>query len=296
MSGIKLLFEVKRNLVTIFLFIAIAFLFSCCGSDTCQENKNTETGKSSTETTPNSVPFTYLIADAVDFGSTAFRIGDEKSSVIYIESFPDSKSCMFDPFEITKADLIIQNVHGHPSHYNPDVCAKVAIKTGALVLGNAKFKEDMLAREVPIEKIIELSPDQGNKAATDIESLGLKVTAYSMEHTMMPGTMVDTYLIEMADGVRWYHGTCSSGPETMKWMLKHPELKDLDVMIIDCDMDFTSIKSQFQPKVMIRCHDFESTVKPAPATVYTNYPEEKLILENGQTWLYEPISSINPSQ
>jgi len=146
----------------------------------------------------------------------------------------------------------------------------------------------MLERGIPAGKFIELSPESGQTASTKIESLGLTITAYKMEHTMMPGIFVDTYLVEMADGVRWYHGTCSSGPETLKWMSTYPELKDLDVMIIDCDMDFAAIYKQFTPRVMIRAHDFMTQIKPAPAIVYTDYPEGELVLENGQAWIYNP--------
>jgi hypothetical protein len=250
----------------------------------------------STESVLSDLPFTYFVADAVGIGSTAFRIGGETSPIIYIESFPERIACKFDPVEITKADLIIQNVHGHTTHYNPDVCAGVAAKTGALVLGNGRFKEEMLARGIPGEKFIELSPEPGEKVSATIESLGLNVTSYKMEHTAISGVYVDTYLLEMADGVRWYHGTCSSGPETMKWMSLYPELKDLDVMLLDCDMDFAVMKTLFKPRVMIKTHDFKSEIKPAPATVYTNYPEGKHVLENGQTWLLKPQSNAEPNQ
>ncbi|MEE8576982.1 MAG: hypothetical protein V3T31_06975, partial [candidate division Zixibacteria bacterium] len=234
--------------------------------------------------------------DAVGIGSTAFRIGGEASPVIYIESFPERKACEFDPFEITKADLIIQNVHGHTTHYDPDVCARVAAKTGALVLGNERFKKEMLKRGIPAEKFIELSPEPGKKVSATVESLGLKVTSYKMEHTSMTGFYVDTYLLEMADGVRWYHGTCSSGPETIKWMLLYPELKDLDLMLLDCDMDFAVMRTLFSPRAMIKTHDFKSEIKPAPATVYTDYPAGEHVLENGHTWVLKPQSNAAPDQ
>lgn len=284
-------------MLTIRTLIALAVLFECAALAAGPEQMATEPGSPpSTESVSSDLPFTYLVADAVGIGSTAFRVGGETSPVIYIESFPERKGCEFDPFEITKADLIIQNVHGHTTHYNPDVCAKVAAKTGALVLGNGKFKEEMLAREIPAEKFIELSPEPGKKVSATIESLGLKITSYKMEHTAIPGVYVDCYLLEMADGVRWYHGTCSSGPETIKWMSLYPELKDLDLMLLDCDMDFAVMKTLFKPRVMIKTHDFKSEIKPAPATVYTNYPAGKHVLENGQTWLLKPQSKAEPNQ
>ena len=254
-----------------------------------QQPAATETSTpSSDEKIERALPFTYFVADAVGFGSTAFRVGSANSPVIYIESFPERKACEFDPFEITQADLIIQNVHGHTTHYDPDVCAQVAAKTGALVLGNGAFKEAMLERGIPAGKFIELSPEPGGKVSTTIESLGLMVTSYKMEHTSMPGVYVDCFLVEMADAVRWYHGTCSSGPETLKWMATFPELKDLDIMILDCDMDFAVMKELFNPRAMILTHDFKSEIKPAPATVYDDYPDGKHVLENGQTWEYLP--------
>jgi hypothetical protein len=230
--------------------------------------------------------FTYYVADAVGFGSTAFRVGGVDSPVIYIEAFPDTSACLYDPLAITRADLIIQGVHGHATHYDPDICATVATNSGALVLGNGDLASDMLARGIPAGKIIELSPVPGKRVATTIESLGLTVTAYRMEHTMMPGTYLDTYLVEMADGTRWYHGTCSSGPETLRWMLSYPELNNLDVMIIDCDMDFADLKARFQPAVMIRTHDFKTEIKPTPATVFTDFPAGEIVLHNGQSWLF----------
>jgi len=283
-----------RAISTLF---ALAVLFNCATLAVDQEQVANETvAPPSTERVLRSLPFTYFVADAVGMGSSAFRIGGEKSPVIFIESFPAKSACKFDPFEITKADLIIQNVHGHITHYDPDVCARVAEKTDALVLGNGKFKADMLARGIPAGKIIELSPEPGKKVSVTIESLGLTVTSYRMEHTMMPGIYVDTYLVEMANGVRWYHGTCSSGPETMKWMSIYPELKNLDVMIIDCDMDFAVLKAKFKPRVIILSHNFKARIKPAPAIVYTNYPAGELVLENGQTWLFKSRSNAEPNQ
>ncbi|MEI6150024.1 MAG: hypothetical protein WCS01_13070 [bacterium] len=228
---------------------------------------------------PNGVSIAYLVADAVNFGSTAFRIADPKLTV-YIEAFPTAKDCKLDPKSIEKADLIIQNVHGHASHYDPDVCAMVARNTGAYVLGNAQLKKDMLARKVADDKIVELSPALGAKATKKIEALNVTVTAFGMEHTMMPGVKVDTFLVEMPNGIKWYHGTCSSGAKTMAWMAKHAELKNLDVMILDCDMAFASVKKQFQPRLLIKDHDFQSQTRPAPATVYVGAAGIKTLSHN----------------
>ena len=141
---------------------------------------------------PAAMSITYLVADAVNFGSTAFRMADSKA-VVFIEAFPARKACKLDPNGIKKADLIIENVHGHRSHYDPDVCALVARNTGAFVLGNAQLKKDMLKRRVPEEKIVELSPAFGEKVRKKISALNVTVTAFGMEHTMLPGLKVDTF-------------------------------------------------------------------------------------------------------
>ena len=238
------------------------------------------------EAEPGPLTFTYLVADGVGtMGSTAFRVEGKGAPTIYIEAFPARDKCKSDPFEITKADLIIQGAHGHFTHYDAKVCATVARNTGALVLGNAMFKKDMLENGIPAEKIIELSPKPGEKVSTMVKSLGIKVTSYRMTHTMMGEAPVDTFLVEMPGGVRWYHGTCSSGPLTMKWMQKFPELKDLDVMLMDCDVDFARIKPLFNPRVLIRTHDFKSPVNPKPATLYTDYPKGEKVLNHGDSWV-----------
>jgi len=238
---------------------------------------------------PGVLTFTYLVADGVGtMGSTAFRVEGAKSPTIYIEAFPARKACKADPYKITEADLIIQGAHGHGTHYNAKVCATVAKNTGALVLGNAMFKKDMLKNGVAAEKIIELSPKPGKKASTLIKSLGIKVTSYRMTHTMMGKAPVDTFLLEMPGGVRWYHGTCSSGPLTMKWMATFPELKDLDVMLMDCDVDFAKIKAEFKPKALIRTHDFKSPANPKPATLYTDFPNGKKVMNHEDSWVLKP--------
>ena len=71
----------------------------------------------------------------------------------------------------------------------------------------------------------------------------------------------------------------------MKWMLQYPELKDLDVMILDCDMDFAEVQSIFHPRTLIRTHDYKVEQQPAPAIVYTDYPDGKFVLTHGQSWL-----------
>ena len=57
-----------------------------------------------------------------------------------------------------------------------------------------------------------------------------------MVHTSMSGTKVDTYLVEMPSGIKWYHGTCSSETSTYNYMDNHEELHYQDVMILDTDV------------------------------------------------------------
>jgi hypothetical protein len=113
--------------------------------------------------------------------------------------------CKSDPGKITKADLIVQGVHGHATHYNARVCAG-----------------------------------------------------------------------------------CSSGPLTMKWMAQFPELQNLDVMLMDCDVDFAQVKTQFKPKALIRTHDFKSRANPKTATLYTDFPDGKRVLHHADSWVLDP--------
>jgi hypothetical protein len=231
--------------------------------------------------------FTYLVADGTGggFGSTAFRVWD-KDLTIFIEAFPNSTYCSWDPETVTEADLIIQNVHGHSSHYDPNECALVVKRTGAIAVGNSQFKSDMTARGVPSSQIVEISPTMGGKVSKSIPSLGINISAYGMDHTYTSGTKVDTYLIEMPNGIFWYHGTCSSGSNTMTYMGNYPELTGLDVMIADTDMNFQTLDNNYYPQTLIKDHDFNSGANPKPATVYENYPTVLKTMVHNQTYRY----------
>lgn len=233
-----------------------------------------------------SLDFQYLIADAVGFGSTAFKVTGEDMPIIYIEAFPAMEACTQDPNEITEADVIIQNVHGHTTHYDPATAYLVAKNTGAWVLGNKQFQTDMIGLGLDSSKFVLMNPTPKEFVKHEFEDLGLKITAYQMEHTMMPEVYVDTYLIEMPNGVKWYHGTCSSGENTLKWMDERPELKNLDVMLLDCDIDFAVAKKMFTPKTLMRTHDFKTEIKPAPVTVYTDFPDGESMLGHGDVWTF----------
>jgi len=229
--------------------------------------------------------FTYLDHDAVSYGSTAFRVWDEDIT-IFIEAFPNVTACDWDPETIDDADIIIQNHHGHVSHYDADECATVALNTGAYVVGNKALKNDMTSRGVPASQIIELSPTLGGKKSTTISSLGVTIHSYGMVHTSMPTVQVDTYLLEMPNGLKWYHGTCSSETATMNYMANYPELKGLDVMIADTDMIFGTLNTQYYPETLIRDHDFNYGSTPIPATVYESYSTVFARLFHNQTYRY----------
>lgn len=228
--------------------------------------------------------FTYLDHDAVSFGSTAFRVYDE-DLVIFIEAFPNQTACDWDPESIREADIIIQNHHGHNSHYDADECATVALNTGAFVVGNSNLKSDMTRRGLPSSQIIELSPTMGGSMSKTITSLNVRITAYGMDHTFMSGTKVDTYLVEMPNGIVWYHGTCSSGSNTMNYMSGYSELKGIDVMIADTDMNFGTLNNNYYPETLIKDHDFNSA-PPIPATVYEKYATVFKTLNHNDTYHY----------
>ena len=115
--------------------------------------------------------FTYLDHDGTNaFGSTAFRVWDD-DLVIFIEAFPNSTACDWDPETITRADVIIQAPHGHMTHYDADEVATVAKNTGAYLVGNSKLKSDMTARGISSSKIFPV----------DVESITIKlVTSVSI--------------------------------------------------------------------------------------------------------------------
>ncbi|HHD16875.1 MAG TPA: PKD domain-containing protein, partial [Euryarchaeota archaeon] len=193
--------------------------------------------------------------------------------------------CDWDPETITRADVIIQAPHGHMTHYDADEVATVAKNTGAYLVGNSKLKSDMTARGISSSKIFEVSPTMGGKASTSITSLGLTIHSYGMEHTGFSGLQVNTFFVEMPSGITWYHGTCSSGTNTMNTMSKYPELKGVDVMICDTDMNFNTLNSQYYPETLIKDHDYNSP-SPIPATVYENYPSTLTKLYHNQTYRY----------
>ncbi len=230
--------------------------------------------------------FTYLDHDGTGaFGSTAFRVWDE-DLVIFIEAFPNSTTCDWDPETITSADVIIQAPHGHGSHYDANEVAMVAKNTGAYLVGNSRLKSDMKSRGISDSQIYEVSPSAGGTASTNISSLGITIHAYGMDHTFMGGTQVDTFLVEMPSGITWYHGTCSSGSTTMSRMGNYPELKYTDVMIADTDMNFATLNSNYYPETLIKDHDFNSPSSPIPATVYEEYPKVLKQLNHNQTYNY----------
>ncbi len=225
--------------------------------------------------------FTYLNHDAADFGSTAFRVWDD-DLVIFAEAFPNETACIWNPESIRRADLILQAPHGHSSHYDPDEVACVARNTGAYVAGNNALHNDMISRGVDSNKIVELNPAMGKKVTKTIPDLNVQITSYGMEHTWMSGVQVNTFLVEMPSGVKWYHGTCSSGSNTETYMANALELKGLDVMLLDFDLIKPAIYTNYYPEFVIKDHDYQTF----QATVHNNKQQQVQTLSHNQTFQY----------
>jgi len=198
--------------------------------------------------------FTWLVADGVGtIGSTGMYIQDGDLD-IFIQAFPGSGTS-WDPSTVTEADIIIQENHGHFTHYDADTIAMVQKNTGAILVGNSAMRTDMLALNVPANKIVELSPAAGGTAkATNV--LGCNITAIGMYHTMAPTTRVDTYLVEMPSGIKWFHGTCAEGASYNAYIKNRAILDDLDMMALDFEHDFNTVWDEKEPKVLIKTHTF----------------------------------------
>lgn len=226
-----------------------------------------------------SANFTYLIADGTNFiGSTAFRV-DDGNLDIFIEAFP-ATGTDWDPASVTKADLIIQEYHGHVTHYDADTVAMVVNNTGAHVVGNAQVRSDMLARNIPSNQVTALSPTVGNSVSQTV--LGVKITSYGMMHTGF-NVQVDTYLVELPNGIKFFHGTCASAASAANYMAGFPELYGLNVMILDYEHDFTAIDNTFYPEVMAKVHDFNNN---GLGTLWDDYPQNPLTLLHNTTYNY----------
>jgi hypothetical protein len=229
--------------------------------------------------------FTFLVADAVDFGSTAWRVHDGTLD-IFIEAFPAASACQWKPAAVTKADIIIQEYHGHNSHYDPASVATVAKNTGAVVVGNAQVKTDMLARGVSASKIVELSPALGGKASATV--LGCEITAYGMVHSMMTTTQVDTYLVKMPSGTVWFHGTCAAASCEGTYMTG-AEFDAVDVMILDYEHSPTTANGNFHPQYVGIDHNWDDTTH---GKIYEGVPSGAppllQTLGHNQTFTYFP--------
>ena len=226
--------------------------------------------------------FTFLLADGTQFiGSTAFRVSDGDLD-IFIEAFPAASTCAWPPKTVTKADIIIEESHGHSTHYDPATVAMVQKNTGATVVGNAQVKADMLARNVPADHIVELSPALGGNASATVK--GVKITSYGMVHTQDPTTQVNTYLVEMPSGIRWFHGTCAAASCENSYMKPHTEFKGLDVMILDIEHSAATANSNFHPKVLVLDHDY--TGNPDKAQLWDDYPNGKIVMSHNTTYAY----------
>ncbi len=224
---------------------------------------------------------TFLEADGTQaIGSTAFRM-DDGALDIFIEAFPAESACQWKPKDVTKADIIIQESHGHLTHYDPASVATVQKNTGAYVVGNAQVKSDMLARGVPSSKVVELSPSLGGHVSATV--LGVNITAYGMVHTAMATTQVDTYLVEMPNGIRWFHGTCAAASCENTYMTGN-EFQDLDVMILDIEHSPATANNNFHPKVLVLDHDYNTNWRQAQ--LWDDYPQGKITMSHNTTYRY----------
>lgn len=198
--------------------------------------------------------FTWLVADGTaSFGSTGMYIQDGDLD-IFIQAFPGSGTS-WDPSTVTEADIIIQENHGHFTHYDADTVAMVQKNTGAIVVGNAAMKTDMLARGVPASKIVALTPSMGGTdKVTNVA--GCDITAIGMYHTSVPSIQVDTYLVEMPSGISWFHGTCADGDCYDSYIQGRSSLDDLDMMALDYEHDFGTVWDEKAPKVLIKTHTY----------------------------------------
>jgi PKD repeat protein/L-ascorbate metabolism protein UlaG (beta-lactamase superfamily) len=219
--------------------------------------------------------FTYLYADGTSaVGSTAFRV-DDGNLDIFIEAFPASGT-YWDPDSVTKADIILQAPHGHMTHYDADTVANVAKNTSAYVVGNTMLKNDMTSRGISSDKIVELAPTLGNNVSTTV--LGVKITAFKMMHAMTTD-QIDTFLVELPNGIRFFHGTCASGASMNSYMKGHAEFYCLDAIMVDFDFDFAALNSEFRPEVIFKTHEMGMQT----VTYWDNYPSGQETLTHNTT-------------
>jgi hypothetical protein len=233
--------------------------------------------------------FTYLQADGTNFiGSSAFRVDDGNLN-IFIEAFP-ATGCQWPPSTVTDADIIIQEYHGHVTHYDAATVYAVQQNTGAIVVGNAQVASDMRARGVPSSKIVELSPGRGQNASETV--LGVKITAYGMVHTQMTTVDVVTFMLELPNGIKFFHGTCSSPSSESSYMRSHTEFYGLDVMINDVDHNFGTLHNTYYPNALFKAHDYNN--RPY-ATLWEDYPNNPATYSHNDTFRYvQPLPNVAP--
>ncbi|MGA1822666.1 MAG: PKD domain-containing protein [Thermoplasmatota archaeon] len=236
--------------------------------------------------------FTFL--ENGGFGSTAFRITDG-SVVIYIEAFPASSACKLKPANVMDADIIIQETHGHGTHYDADSVYTVQSNSNATVVGNKGVIDDMKNKGVDSSNLVEMDPAMGSKVTTSIPKYGVNITAYGMPHTFISSTNVVTFLVEMQNGMKWFHGTCysDSGSDKEASMRSRTELKNLDAMLLDFDHSFDKVETDFYPVVMCSHHDYNS--QPYTATYWEEgySTSNQRTLYHGDSFMYPPEYQVH---
>jgi hypothetical protein len=234
--------------------------------------------------------FTWLNHDGTDFiGSSALHVFDDDLD-IFIEAFPSTYYCEWDPSTITEADIIIEEYHGHVTHYDPDTVAMVQKNTGAIVVGGRQIKTDMLARGISSSKIVELQPTLGNSLSATVA--GAKITAYRMIHTGVPGLEQNAYMVEMPSGIKWYHGTCTGTSNVNAYMKDDPDFYNLDAMFMDYEHNFPALDQEFEPNILGRIH--VPTGQGVP-TLWHNYFQDSYTLTHNTTHAYsQPPPNVAP--
>jgi L-ascorbate metabolism protein UlaG (beta-lactamase superfamily) len=223
----------------------------------------------------NMATFTYLHADGMGVGSTAFHIKNNDLD-IYIEAFPAS-GMNLDPASIIDAEIIICSNHGHRTHYHAQTVAMVQKQTGAYVVGNQRVERDMLNLGVPKKKIVVLDTKNPGDLVTQTV-LGVKITAIMLTHSYVESIRINAFLVKLPGGIKFFHGTCASAASIKKYLTNNSEFYYLDVMMLDYEHDFVAIYKEFHPKHLIKHHE------KSGATWWTGYPDKPKILKHGESF------------
>ncbi|UCC93503.1 MAG: PKD domain-containing protein [Thermoplasmata archaeon] len=252
----------------------------------------TDTGGPSPMDDRPEVNITWLRADGVGtIGSTAMHI-KEGDLDIFIEAFP-ATGADWDPKTVTDCELIIVEDHGHSTHYDAATVAMVQKNTGAIVVGNAPVATAMRNRGVPANKIVELTPVRGGTAsATDVA--GCNITAIGMVHTMAETVTVNTYYVELPNGIEFFHGCDASASSYNSYMKNRVLLDDLDFMALDFEHNFNTVWDEKEPNLLFETHTFSAA---GEGYYYEDDPSSsaRTRIDHNETYWYKaPLPNVAP--